>query len=210
MQNDQIKAFNKKLMHNKNDTQLMAELNKEKIYTTLNDFKQELIGIEDVVATQTLEQLSQRGDGNAPAMLMSPDQEPRLRYREERDREKVPEENPRIEKDISTLEKSLRGTKVFEVEKSNYNNNLIESKRLSMGSIMMLDDKSSKNTTAGGTTFLPSVENIHKFMGQSMVNFSTANKLNHQVNSPLKISAHNIFASSSNRYGSQEMNKSFL
>jgi hypothetical protein len=29
----------------------MAELNKEKIYTTLNDFKQELIGIEDVVAT---------------------------------------------------------------------------------------------------------------------------------------------------------------
>ena len=51
MQNDQIKAFNKKLMHNKNDTQLMAELNKEKIFATLGDFKQELIGIEDVVAT---------------------------------------------------------------------------------------------------------------------------------------------------------------
>lgn len=135
-------------------------------------------------------------------MQLSTDHDPRLRYREERDREIVALENPRIEKDVSALEKSLRGTKVFDVEKSNYNNNLIESKRLSMGSIMVHDDKSSKNTTAAGTTFLPSVENIHKFMGQSMVNFSTANKLSHQVNSPLKISAHNVFATSSNRYGS--------
>jgi len=126
-----------------------------------------------------------------------------LRYREERDRDKAPEDNPRIEKDVSILEKSLRGTKVFDVDKSNFNNNLIESKRLSMGSIMLHDDKSSKNTTGAGTTFLPSVDNIHKFMGQSMVNFSTANKmLGQQVNSPLKISAQNVFASSSTRYGS--------
>ena len=146
--------------------------------------------------------MSVRGDRNGSALLTSAEQEPRLRYREERDREKVPEENPRIEKDFSVLEKSLRGTKVFDVDKSNYNNNLIESKRLSMGSILMLDEKSSKNTTGAGTTFLPSVDNIHKFMGQSMVNFSTANKLSHQVNSPLKISAHNVFATSSTRYGS--------
>jgi hypothetical protein len=125
-----------------------------------------------------------------------------LRYREERDREKVTEDNPRIEKDISILEKSLRGTKVFDIDKSNFNNNLIESKRLSMGSIMLHEDKSSKNTTVAGTTFLPSVDNIHKYMGQSMVNFSTANKLGQQVNSPLKISAQNVFATSSTRYGS--------
>jgi hypothetical protein len=200
-------------MYNKNDTQLMAELNKEKIFSTLEDFKQELIGIEDVVAAQALEQLSPRGEGTLIA-----NQEPKLRYRDERDKEKVQlqlqEENPRIEKDISVLERSLRGAKVFDVDKSTYNNNLIESKRLSMGSIMHHDSKCN-TTVGGGTNFLPSVENIHtKFMGQSMINFSTANKLNNQVNSPLKISANNVFASnqtnSSNRYGSQEMNKSFL
>ena len=50
MQQDSIKAFNKKLAYNKADTQLLADFNKDKIFTTLDDFKQEIIGIEDVVA----------------------------------------------------------------------------------------------------------------------------------------------------------------
>ena len=69
-----------------------------------------------------------------------------------------------------------------------------------MGSIV--EDKSSKYQTMGGTNFLPSVDYIGtsgKFLGQSMTNFSK------DVDSPLKIASNKVLGGISNRYGSQDI-----
>ena len=109
------------MAYNKADTQLLAEFNKDRIFTTLDDFKQEIIGIEDVVAPlavpsgrggprqEMIEQSVEESESqrlletfeNAPKNEDKATKIPKLRFREERDKKK---KDQKIDKDLTTLE----------------------------------------------------------------------------------------------------------
>lgn len=71
--NDQIKSFNKKLAHNKADTQIIMKKKKEEIERELEDFREEVYEIEDMITKTSARQLQDQSLRNSSVVRLSQD-----------------------------------------------------------------------------------------------------------------------------------------